>query len=118
MRALCFCAIACISLGLSRAADPPVNPAPVLQQYCFTCHGNGQAMGGIKLDQLIAQPSFGETFQKWQKVAAVLEQHRMPPKGLPHPTDEQSKQSIAWIRGELTAYAKKHDGDPGRVTVR
>ena len=34
------------------------------------------------------------------------------------PSDEQLQQALAWIHGELTAYAKAHDGDPGRVTVR
>src|SRR5262249_43263276 len=115
MRALGVSVFACIA---AYAADAPVNPAPMFKQYCFTCHGNGQAMGGMKLDQLIAQPSVGESFQKWQKVASVLEDQRMPPKGLPRPTPELSQQSIAWIRGELTAYATRHDGDPGRVTVR
>ena len=42
----------------------------------------------------------------------------MPPKGMPQPTDAQRQQAVAWIRAELNAYAKKHDGDPGRVTVR
>ena len=37
----------------------------------------------------------------------------MPPKGMPQPNDTQRRQAIAWIRAELTAYAKKHDGDPG-----
>jgi hypothetical protein len=94
------------------------NPAPVFRQYCFQCHGNGQAMGGMSLEQLTAQASVGDSFQKWDKVAAVLEQGRMPPKGMPRPGEEQSRQAVAWIRGELSAYAKKHDGDPGRVTVR
>jgi hypothetical protein len=75
-------------------------------------------MGGVSLQQLTAQSSVGESFQTWEKVAAALEQNRMPPKGMPQPNDTQRRQAIAWIRAELTAYAKKHDGDPGRVTVR
>ena len=42
----------------------------------------------------------------------------MPPQGMPQPGDAQRQQAVAWIRAELSAYAKKHDGDPGRVTVR
>ena len=42
----------------------------------------------------------------------------MPPKGMPQPADAERQQAVTWIRAELTAYAKKHDGDPGRVTVR
>src|SRR5215831_17060849 len=106
------------AINIARAADPPAKPAPLLRQYCFQCHGNGQSMGGISLEQLAAQASVGESFQKWNKVAAVLEEHRMPPKGMPRPSDEQVQQSLAWIHSELAAYAKAHDGDPGRVTVR
>ena len=75
-------------------------------------------MAGVSLQQLTSQSSVGESFQTWEKVAAALEQNRMPPKGMPQPDDTQRRQAIAWIRAELTAYAKKHDGDPGRVTVR
>jgi hypothetical protein len=75
-------------------------------------------MGGMSLQQLTAQTSVGDSFQKWEKVAGVLEQSRMPPKGMPQPTEEQRQQAASWVRSELTTYAKKHDGDPGRVTVR
>ena len=75
-------------------------------------------MAGVNLQQLTSQGSVGEGFQTWGKVAAALEQNRMPPKGMPQPPDAQRQQVVAWIRGELNAYAKKHDGDPGRVTVR
>ena len=116
---ICVATGTLLTSGALRAADQAsVNPAPVFRQYCFQCHGNGAAMGGMSLQQLTAQASVGESFQKWDKVAAVLEQGRMPPKGLPAPSEEQRRQAAAWIRSELTAYAKKHDGDPGRVTVR
>jgi hypothetical protein len=75
-------------------------------------------MGGVSLQQLTSQTSVGESFAAWGKVAAVLEQHRMPPQGMPQPDDAQRQQAVAWIRAELNSYAKKHDGDPGRVTVR
>jgi Protein of unknown function (DUF1592)/Protein of unknown function (DUF1588)/Protein of unknown function (DUF1595)/Protein of unknown function (DUF1585)/Protein of unknown function (DUF1587)/Cytochrome C oxidase, cbb3-type, subunit III len=107
-----------LTFAILHAADPPAKPTPVFRQYCFQCHGNGQSMGGISLEQLASQASIGESFQKWNKVAAVLEEHRMPPKGMPRPSDEQVQQSLAWIHSELAAYAKAHDGDPGRVTVR
>src|SRR5262245_9233464 len=42
----------------------------------------------------------------------------MPPKFMPQPSDSERAQAIAWVRGELSAYAKKHDGDPGEAPVR
>ena len=88
------------------------------RQYCFQCHSNAAAMGGVRLEQLAGTVPGGDNFQQWQKVAVALEQGRMPPKGMPQPGDSQRKQVAAWIRTALNAYAKQHDGDPGRVTVR
>src|SRR5260370_4400980 len=117
---LCCCAVlAVLVVGTLRGADETAqNPTPVLKQYCFQCHGGATPMGGVSLQQLTSQASVGESFAVWGKVAAVLEQHRMPPQGMPRPGDMQRQQAVAWIRAELNAYAKKHDGDPGRVSVR
>jgi Protein of unknown function (DUF1592)/Protein of unknown function (DUF1588)/Protein of unknown function (DUF1587)/Protein of unknown function (DUF1595)/Protein of unknown function (DUF1585)/Cytochrome C oxidase, cbb3-type, subunit III len=88
------------------------------QQYCIQCHSGTAAKAGVNLERLLAQTSVGENFQQWEKVALVLEEKSMPPKAMPQPSDEERTQAVAWIRGELSAYAKKHDGDPGAVTVR
>lgn len=102
-----------------RGADQSApNPLPLFRQYCFQCHAKGAAMGGMSLDQLTAQASVGEGFDRWQKVIAVLDQHRMPPKGMPQPSDAERLQAVTWIRDSLNAYVKQHEGDPGRVTVR
>ena len=97
----------------------PISKAPaIFQQYCFQCHGTDFSQAGINLEQMTAKESFDETFQKWEKVAAALEQKIMPPKGMPQPSDAEREEAITWIRAELKAFVKKHDGDPGRVTVR
>jgi hypothetical protein len=102
-------------LGADSASSLPL---AAFRQYCFQCHSNAAAMGGIKLEQLAAKAPGGENFQQWQKVAAVLEQGRMPPKGMPQPGDAERRELAASIRSELNSYVKQHDGDPGRVTVR
>ena len=89
-----------------------------LNQYCVQCHSGTAAKAGINLKHLMAQSSVAETFQEWEKVAAALEQKSMPPKAMPQPDDTERAEVVAWIRGELRSYAEKHDGDPGRVTVR
>ncbi|MCX6626795.1 MAG: DUF1595 domain-containing protein [Candidatus Solibacter sp.] len=116
--ASCALAVVLVNATLSGADAPAPNPSPVLKQYCFQCHGSATPMGGVNLPQLTSQASVGESFAVWEKVAAVLDQNRMPPIGMPRPSDAQRQQTVVWIRSELAAYAKKHDGDPGRVTVR
>ena len=59
-----------------------------------------------------------ENYQVWQRVIAALDQKRMPPKGMPQPSDEERAHAAAWIHSQLDAYMKTHAGDPGPVTVR
>src|SRR4051794_25939381 len=116
----CFSALLAVLVGssLRGAEEPPAGAAPLVAKYCVQCHGGATPMGGVNLQQLITQASVGESYATWGKVAGVLEEHRMPPKGMPQPADTERQHAAAWIRGELAAYFKKHDGDPGRVTVR
>ncbi len=100
------------------ADDAAALSQATFRQYCFQCHGNAAAMGGIRLEQMAAKGPGGENFPQWQRVAAALEQGRMPPKGMPQPSDDQRHQVASWIRSELSVYVKAHDGEPGRVTVR
>ena len=110
---------ASILLLASASAVQAADEVPALfRQSCFGCHGKARPMGGISLTDLTAKASVGEQFQQWEKVAHALEDKRMPPPKLPQPSDEARKEAVAWIRGKLTDYAKKHDGEPGKVTVR
>jgi hypothetical protein len=115
---LCTGAFFWACLLVRGAEQPPPNPAPLFQQYCFTCHGDNKPMAGVSLMQLTAKGSVGEAYQTWKRVAAALEQNRMPPKGMPQPAEEQRRQMVAWIRSELETFIAKHAGDPGKVTVR
>jgi mono/diheme cytochrome c family protein len=101
--------------GSGRAAGN-VDPRPNFKQYCFQCHGKA-AMGGINLERLSTQ-SVGEGYFTWARVADALEQQRMPPKGANQLDPALRQNAVSWIRAEMHAYASRHDGDPGRVTVR
>ncbi|MGH9848887.1 MAG: DUF1592 domain-containing protein [Blastocatellia bacterium] len=130
--ALLFCAIAVsvvadtqfISLvgkaqGGRQSASKSLEGAPsTFKQYCVACHTGTAAKAGINLERLIAQSSVGDDFAQWEKVAEALEQKMMPPKSMPQPSEAERAEAVSWIRSALDAYAKKHDGDPGRVTVR
>jgi len=103
----------------TQAADQSAsNAAEIFKQYCFQCHGLTAPKAGVSLERLSAQGLIGENFQQWEKVAAALEQKVMPPKFMPQPSDAERAQAIAWVRAELSSYAKKRDGDPGDAPVR
>lgn len=94
------------------------NVKATFETYCIQCHGLTAPKAGVSIEQLIAQGSIGGNFQQWEKVALALEQKAMPPKFMPQPSDAERNQAISWIKAELNAYAKKHEGDPGPVTMR
>lgn len=96
----------------------PAGPQAMFEQYCFACHGLDAPRAGVSLERLATQGLTGDNFQQWQKVAAALDQKVMPPKGMPQPSDEERRQALSWISATMTAYADKHDGDPGPVTIR
>jgi hypothetical protein len=100
------------------AGQSASNAAEIFKQYCVQCHGVTAPKAGMSLERLNAQGLIGENFQQWEKVAEALEQKTMPPKFMPQPSDAERAQAIAWIRAELSAYAKKNDGDPGDAPVR
>jgi hypothetical protein len=93
-------------------------PRAIFEQYCFVCHGLESPQAGISLERLTAQGLTGDNFHQWQRVATALQHKIMPPKGMPQPGNQERHQALSWIRAEMAAYAGKHDGDPGPVTVR
>ena len=76
------------------------------------------ATAGVSFEKLTNGASVADTYQIWERVVSALDQNRMPLKGLPQPTEEQRRQAITWVHGQLDSYVKTHAGDPGRVTVR
>jgi mono/diheme cytochrome c family protein len=115
----CLITLAPTVVGVGQAAESPATGANLtFKQYCVGCHGKATAQGGINLEQLSAQASFGENFQHWERVANALEGKLMPPARLPQPSDAKRAEAVTFIRSKLDAYIQKHAGDPGAVTMR
>ncbi|HEU5022787.1 MAG TPA: DUF1587 domain-containing protein, partial [Bryobacteraceae bacterium] len=129
--ALATCGIAFIAVGgnirgASTATSPGRHPAAatpatpdLFAQFCFPCHSGDAPKAGINIEKLATnQISLGEGFQTWTRIAAALEGHVMPPSIMPQPEEKDRAAAAAWIHTRLNSYAKKHDGDPGKVTIR
>ncbi|HWQ31407.1 MAG TPA: DUF1592 domain-containing protein [Blastocatellia bacterium] len=128
MLALLACGVVISSVGKTRAVgvletaqgidQPGEYAAAIFRQYCVQCHSGAAPKAGVNLAQMLAADSVSENFREWEKVAGVLEQKTMPPKAMPQPDDATRAHAVAWIRATLRDYVTKHDGEPGRVTVR
>ena len=104
-------------LAVGACAHGQPSPVATMKQYCVTCHGK-TATAGINLDELTSASMGDKSFPQWQKVAAVLEERRMPPAKVPQPSDAERAAALSWVRANLKTYAEKRSGDPGSVTVR
>jgi hypothetical protein len=128
---LAACGIAFIAVGGNirgaSTSNPNPHPAPAAKstapelftQFCFPCHSGNTPQAGINIEKLATnQIPVGEGFQTWTRIAAALEGHVMPPSVMPQPEEKDRAAAAAWIHSQLSTFAKKHDGDPGKVTVR
>jgi hypothetical protein len=89
---------------------------PLLSQYCFDCHADGENKGGIAFDEL---KSDDDTLnhELWLKVLKNVRAGIMPPLKKPHPNLEEREKLEEWIKYEAFGIDPKNP-DPGRVTVR
>ena len=115
------------SAGLVRAAtpDPAAMPAvfekdvtPLLQKYCYDCHGIGKHKGDVALDGYKTVADVEKDRPTWETVLHHVNSHEMPPEDTDvQPTQAERDVITAWIEKQLFKFDPEHP-DPGRVTIR
>ena len=91
---------------------------PLLEQYCFDCHGNGEAEGNVVLDSYGATRDLRKGQTVWRKVVQQLQVRGMPPADTAQPADEQRRFLIGWIERTLNNIDCGLEAQPGWVTLR
>jgi hypothetical protein len=116
---------ACALLGALIAQGKPNSTAqqtfqqkiqPILAQYCYDCHGDGSAKGGITLDELSDAALF-QNNELWWRVLKNVRAGIMPPKKSDPLAPDDEKQLVTWIKYAAMGIDANHL-DPGRVTLR
>jgi hypothetical protein len=90
---------------------------PLLEDYCFACHGNGLKKGGVDLDGLGSDEARLRDHELWRAVLKNVRAGIMPPSGEPRPSDEERTRLEDWIKFGAFGLDPAQP-DPGRVTVR
>ena len=111
-----FCAL----LGLTTAAAAPTyakNVRPLLDKYCYSCHGNGKKKADLALDAYLDEASISKDRKVWEKVLHHVRTREMPPENKPQPTPAERDLIATWIDAEIFPCDCNHP-DPGRVTLR
>ena len=105
----------------ARAAGGPVrfseDVQPVLEQYCYACHGLGAKKGGVTLDGFADEDAARRDPKLWLAVLKNVRSGIMPPADKPQPSAVERRLLDDWIKYDAFAIDPK-DPDPGRVTVR
>jgi hypothetical protein len=90
---------------------------PVLEQYCYGCHGLGAKKGNVSFDAFDAEPAaLGET-RLWLAVLKNVRSGLMPPNDRPQPSADERRALETWIKRRAFGI-DPGDPDPGRVTLR
>jgi len=117
MRLHLWCVFACASLFGSelRAEDALVKQynsgiKRVLAQYCFECHGTGDAEGDLRLTALTPDFVHGNDTEHWFDVLNQLNTGVMPPEGEPRIPRRQLAEVVDWLTKGLKAAAAAKAG--------
>src|SRR4051812_10641599 len=121
-------AIALLAMGLCTAvtaAAAVADPAeqfrkqiqPLLEKYCYDCHGDGEKKGGVALDELKSDEQILNNRELWWKVLKNTRTGLMPPQKKPHPSPGELVELANWIKYGAMGIDSSHP-DPGRVTLR
>ena len=112
----------------SAAATAALDPAkasflkdilPLLEDHCYTCHGDGQTKGGLALDEFQTEKDVHHGYKIWEQIRKLVAAGEMPPEGRKNRPDGKERDLLAgWARHSLDNFYRTAPPDPGRVTVR
>ena len=120
---LAGCASATLSTAAGAGAAAPPNPpyekeiVPVLEEYCYDCHGDGAKKGDLALDKYPSLTEHLRNTDLWYTVWKNVASQMMPPAGKPQPSTAERNKLLRWIEGAVFQVDPANP-DPGRVTIR
>jgi mono/diheme cytochrome c family protein len=93
------------------------NVAPLLQKYCYECHGDGKHKGDVTLDADQTLAAVHQGAKKWETVMERVRSLEMPPDDADRQPSAAERELISgWIEKELF-HVDPANPDPGRVTI-
>jgi Protein of unknown function (DUF1592)/Protein of unknown function (DUF1588)/Protein of unknown function (DUF1587)/Protein of unknown function (DUF1585)/Protein of unknown function (DUF1595)/Ca-dependent carbohydrate-binding module xylan-binding len=91
---------------------------PLLEKYCWDCHGDGAKKGDVVLDADADEAAIVKNRKLWTGAMFNLEQWIMPPPDKKtQPTKEEREMLVRWLDNTLHPVDPANP-DPGRVTIR
>ncbi len=90
---------------------------PLLESYCYKCHGEGEDKGEFSMDEFKDLSKHLNDRKHWIAVWHNLRSQVMPPSDEDQPTVADKKKLMSWIENDVFKLDPANP-DPGRVTIR
>ena len=108
-------------MSKSSLAEYESKVKPILNKYCFECHGPKKQKGKIRLDDFSVNLYNDQVSETWHDVLDLMNTGEMPPEDEKQPTLKELDVVTSWLTKELKAVtiAKKSlGGNPIRRLTR
>ena len=113
--------IAVATAGVAWCAEPAAefhrDIRPLLEKYCFDCHGDGESKGKVAFDQFKSEAELAANHDLWLRVLKNVRAGLMPPQKKAQPTAAEKERIAEWIKRSAFAIDPQNP-DPGHVTLR
>ena len=109
-----------VSSQLADAAAPQASfeddIRPLLEEYCFRCHGEEKQKGDVQLSSFHTKRSLIEEHKLWQEVVHLIKSEEMPEEE-PLPSAAERALLVDWLEHTLNEIDWSKVKNPGRVTM-
>jgi hypothetical protein len=109
--------VRCVAEESAAAAHFHERVEPILETYCYGCHGGGTREGGHAFDEFESDKELVGDTKLWLAVLKNVRSGVMPPPDEAKPSEKERRQLFEWIERDAFG-ADPADPDPGRVTLR
>jgi len=108
--------------GAQRDQDPrPIDYArqiqPLLQTYCYRCHGEHKQKADVRIDTLDPAMSTRTDAERWHLALDMIRDGEMPPEDEAQPSDDERRLLVRWLDESLAAAATRQQAER-RVVLR
>ena len=119
LAALTAAGVAGAAENSAAAANYHKNVVPLLEKYCYDCHGNGIGKGRVTLDEFKSDAEVLAQRDLWLAALKNVRAGLMPPleEDVARPTEAEINTLTHWIKYDAFGIDPQNP-DPGRVTTR
>ena len=78
---------------------------PILERYCYKCHGDGEEKGGLALDQYQTERDVQKGYRLWEQLYKFIVAGEMPPENIKkRPSKSEQELLAGWTRNALDKF--------------